>query len=422
MGIWHKIKNKLFKNRGSLVIEATFVYPIMFFILLFLLYMGNAYYIKARVQSVVSAEAITYAEKFSDPNYENFSESIPTSVSDEEVTKHLYRYIDVFNLTDYGVATQSEKEELIERIEASNFFDGMTPSVTNVKTHRVHNYAIYHTYEVEVEYDIKFPLRMLFREEPTILHMDVREETPIADTPEFIRNVDMGVDYFESTETGENFKEHLTNAYERIDKFINGDKRDPSEAVAGGGAGGGTNELTPGSRPEHPTVGYSVDGMVTSVDERIRYTPADPNENGHWTGERGQSKFVSDNPDVNAVLQKYGKDGVEYRDGMPDFSPFVEGECIIDNMSVTRKDNFKQADTALAKQWAAETGQNWTASDVEKYRKENKLTWHELNDGETMQLIPSIINHPYFKHVGGVGEKKRGQGQTENLDEGEDEG
>lgn len=277
MGIWHKIKNKLFKNRGSLVIEATFVYPIMFFTLLFLLYMGNAYYIKARVQSVVSAEAITYAEKFSDPNYENFSESIPTSVSDEEVTNHLYRYIDVFNLTDYGVATQSEKEELIERIEASNFFDGMTPSVTNVKTHRVHNYAIYHTYEVEVEYDIKFPLRMLFREEPTILHMDVREETPIADTPEFIRNVDMGVDYFESTETGENFKEHLTNAYERIDKFINGDKRDPSEAVAGGydkkDLDDPENPFTKGANGEwvlKPNVTYENNGYTYQTDDQGR--------------------------------------------------------------------------------------------------------------------------------------------------------
>ena len=38
-----------------------------------------------------------------------------------------------------------------------------------------------------------------------------------------------------------------------------------------------------------------------------------------------------------------------------------------------------------------------------------------------MQLVPSIINHPYFKHVGGVGEIKRGLGQTDNLDEGEDQ-
>ncbi len=29
---------------------------------------------------------------------------------------------------------------------------------------------------------------------------------------------------------------------------------------------------------------------------------------------------------------------------------------------------------------------------------------NELNDMETMQLIPSCINHPVFKHLGGVGE------------------
>lgn len=35
---------------------------------------------------------------------------------------------------------------------------------------------------------------------------------------------------------------------------------------------------------------------------------------------------------------------------------------------------------------------------------ENNYTWHELNDCKTIQMVPSPISHPVFKHLGGVGE------------------
>ncbi|WP_197733260.1 HNH endonuclease [Streptococcus australis] len=41
-----------------------------------------------------------------------------------------------------------------------------------------------------------------------------------------------------------------------------------------------------------------------------------------------------------------------------------------------------------------------------KFRKENKLTRHELNDITSMQLVPSIINSK-FGHLGGVSEVKK---------------
>lgn len=44
-----------------------------------------------------------------------------------------------------------------------------------------------------------------------------------------------------------------------------------------------------------------------------------------------------------------------------------------------------------------------TADDIADWREDNKYTWHELNDLETIQLVPSKINSD-FKHLGGVGE------------------
>lgn len=55
--MWKKWK----RNKGSLVIESAFVYPITFFVIFFLIYMGNIHFLKARIQTIVSNEAVRYA-------------------------------------------------------------------------------------------------------------------------------------------------------------------------------------------------------------------------------------------------------------------------------------------------------------------------------------------------------------------------
>ena len=60
-GLIEKLRRRFRREKGSLVIESTLVYPVIFFVILFLLYMGNMYYLKAKIDSVVSQEAIRYA-------------------------------------------------------------------------------------------------------------------------------------------------------------------------------------------------------------------------------------------------------------------------------------------------------------------------------------------------------------------------
>ncbi|HDR3889985.1 TPA: HNH endonuclease [Bacillus cereus] len=84
--------------------------------------------------------------------------------------------------------------------------------------------------------------------------------------------------------------------------------------------------------------------------------------------------------------------------------------------NTARDYNFKQANERLAgqlnnspelaNQFGMEAG-GITAKDIEKYRVKNKLTWHELNDGITIQLVPTEINAK-FGHLGGVGEINAG--------------
>ena len=135
----------------------------------------------------------------------------------------------------------------------------------------------------------------------------------------------------------------------------------------------------------------------STYDERINQTPIN---NGSWTGDRGESKFMSELDEVNDVLKQYDIDGIEYKDGIPDFSPVSEGEISHPDMGVDRNKNFRVADELLAKQLDV------PRKEITKLRKQGKLTWHELNDMETMQLVPSVVNSK-FGHLGGVAEVKK---------------
>jgi hypothetical protein len=69
-------------------------------------------------------------------------------------------------------------------------------------------------------------------------------------------------------------------------------------------------------------------------------------------------------------------------------------------MSTSRSRNFARADTALAAQLGV------APKEVRRLREEQKLTWHEVEDLKTMQLVPTRVNQ--LQHLGGVGEIKKG--------------
>ncbi len=133
----------------------------------------------------------------------------------------------------------------------------------------------------------------------------------------------------------------------------------------------------------------------TTYAKRLAQTPI---SDGSWSGARGESVFTSTKPEVQAIL---GDQGIRYTNGYPDFSPVAAGEVTIPNMSIDRAANFAQADEALAEQLGG------SANDIAEWRFQNKYTWHEVEDLQTMQLVPSVINGK-FGHVGGVGEINAG--------------
>lgn len=159
-----------------------------------------------------------------------------------------------------------------------------------------------------------------------------------------------------------------------------------------------------------------------------------PDKTGVFSGEKGNSDFYPADKDAVSKLEEFGQSSVTYRNNRPDFSPFtshsderlgdIKGEVKIGHMTTNRENptfdygrrtdshspsenlgNFRQADNELAKKLSKSKGREITGKDIEKYRKDHKLTWHECEDGATMQLVPSEI-HKACPHSGGVAEIK----------------
>jgi hypothetical protein len=142
----------------------------------------------------------------------------------------------------------------------------------------------------------------------------------------------------------------------------------------------------------------------STLKQRVDHTPSN-SERGQWTGERGKSTYELKEP----IKRSDGIviDNAPYENGVVDLSRYSQAEVKITNMTDNRYQNFKQADDELAKAWSQtrHNGRSWTARDIEKYRTANDLSWHEMNNMSSMQLVPEEANAS-FGHLGGVGEYK----------------
>lgn len=150
----------------------------------------------------------------------------------------------------------------------------------------------------------------------------------------------------------------------------------------------------------------------------LRNCPIEKDGFGHWEGERGQSMWIPEdeyvppdkngrnNPDEKSwgqLKDDYDIEGIPFNDGEPDFSEVSVGEPItIDEFSDDRAKNFEKADEQY---YQENKDQFESADDVESYRDENNLTWHEHRDCKTMEMVPREI-HDNVSHRGGVSKIK----------------
>lgn len=157
-----------------------------------------------------------------------------------------------------------------------------------------------------------------------------------------------------------------------------------------------------------------IDKPIAKEIREIKGCPIEGN-GGTWNGERGNSMWFPNKNDIpknpltnpngltwEKILDKYGIDGIEFKDGEPDFSPVSKGTVKIDNFTDNRYGkggNFDQACDKLAEQ------KGYSKEEVKAWMKGNKYTWHERSDCKTMDKVPTEI-HGNIRHSGGISEVK----------------
>jgi len=165
---------------------------------------------------------------------------------------------------------------------------------------------------------------------------------------------------------------------------------------------------------------YEIDMLKQSIKEDISViTKIFPKEGGEWIGDVGNSEWKPNPEEIpkrppgnedtwEEILDKYDIEGIEFKDGEPDFSVISEGTVEIEDFSTDRNVNFTQADEKLADKWTEEgkDGKEWTPQDIRDYRKEHNLSWHERSDMKTLDLVPQEV-HGNIPHSGGISVAKR---------------
>jgi len=209
------IKKKLNSENGMVIVEATFVFPVMFIILFIIIYMGNAYYQKAIVENVVTEYAIKGANYCADPVLAFYKEN-GVMPGYKDLKTQPYRYV-FGGMSDIENQIGREVKQAIE--DSPTFFAGMTPKVktSQAQIASFNNAVLYATFSVDVNYVIEFPIRFLYADNPVVLSINSRAEVPVNDTAEFIRNTDMVMDLLEGTKAAD----YISNVFGKINDFIN---------------------------------------------------------------------------------------------------------------------------------------------------------------------------------------------------------
>ncbi len=219
------IKERIKNENGMVIVESAIVFPVMFFVLFFIIFIGNMYYEQAKVDNIVLTYATKGAQYVADPSLYTMDHggNVPNDVNGLDIEP--YRYI-IGSISNGSVADIERKlsEQVKNEINKGGliFFSNSKTNVIgsdNGQIAKFKNYVVYSTFVVQVNYEVKFPIRFLGAENPTIAKLSSRAEVAVNDAPEFIRNVDMVVDLLDGSKTAENIKSIFDKINGFIDKF-----------------------------------------------------------------------------------------------------------------------------------------------------------------------------------------------------------
>lgn len=204
------MNNRNSESGAVSVIEATFVFPVMFIILLILLYMGNMFYMRSRVDAIVTEYAVRAASRCTDPFLDEIEAngSVPTRISD----------VKPYNNILGGNSSAIIRTEMINTLnrQGTGFFAGMGLREISINKFEKNNTLVTNTFTADVTYKIKMPIRFLGSNKPISLTINSVSVVSLTDTTEFIRDVDMAIDFLEA----KGIDKKLSAFSEKVKKFL----------------------------------------------------------------------------------------------------------------------------------------------------------------------------------------------------------
>ena len=200
-------------EKGLAVVEATIVFPIVFLVIFFLLYVGNAYMQKCRIDYFVTEAAIEGAALCADPILDDVSKNkIPGTNAKIEPYRYLFG-----GMSDEESSISSKTRKTIQKM-GTGLFSGMDPKSVVVNVDYKSKF-VYSTFCVNAEYKIYIPVRMLGERDFFSLKMSSQAEMPVSDAPDFIRNVDIVEDYIQKMGVDKKIEEVTQKIDEMMDKI-----------------------------------------------------------------------------------------------------------------------------------------------------------------------------------------------------------
>jgi hypothetical protein len=148
---------------------------------------------------------------------------------------------------------------------------------------------------------------------------------------------------------------------------------------------------------------FTKDGYIVRLNRRFGENKWElppgwhlPANDGQWTGEPGNSFWQSNIPEVNKMT---GNRAILFRNGYIYLSPYTVYSFESEELNGTDNDADK-ADKELAIILKLNN-----ANAAAKWRWDNDLVWHHLEDWKTLQLVPKLLND--VPHQGGASELRQ---------------
>lgn len=211
------VKDRAKNEKGAvMIVEATFVFPIMFFVVFFMIMVGEAYYQEARVEKIVQESTLRAAVRIGSPlmQYaENHDGSLPTDPNTASLMP--YRYILTGNAREVCEAETKRMTEEIGDYKGLIFSQmGARPEAEPVVQPDMRFLVEISRVKSTCKFSVRFPIRMIFSSKDIEIKYNVAVQQSVEDPSEVIRDVSMVKDLVERNEQADEFAKKIVNLKE----------------------------------------------------------------------------------------------------------------------------------------------------------------------------------------------------------------